>query len=210
MGKGFKQVILRGKAPENRDAQRDAVVRCVNKPVLIHEGKTFQAEKLLYLPLVRAQMIQIAQIVLIHQAEGNLNGVYAVVQVILNDLLPTACQLLQIQQADGTRRFGSVPVRDPAHHERAADQDGSKDDDAANDYRRQTAFSAFVFMVAFSLCFVHPEDAAFQILRFRRGGKDGMVAALRPVIHLEQMHPRVAGGGENNLFELPRQHVLAA
>ena len=54
------------------------------------------------------------------------------------------------------------------------------------------------------------ENAAFQILGFRRGGEDGMIPALGAVFHLEQLHMGVPGGGQHHVLKLPGQHVLAA
>ena len=52
------------------------------------------------------------------------------------------------------------------------------------------------------------EDAAFEVLRFRRGRQNRMVAPLRAVLDLTQLHMRIVRRVADNLHERIRQNVL--
>ena len=54
------------------------------------------------------------------------------------------------------------------------------------------------------------EDAAFEVLRFRRGRQNRMVAPLRAVLDLTQLHMRIVRRVADNLHERIRQNVLRA
>ena len=54
------------------------------------------------------------------------------------------------------------------------------------------------------------EDAAFEVLRFRRGRQNRMVAPLRAVLDLSQLHMRIVRRIADNMHERIRQNVLRA
>ena len=71
-------------------------------------------------------------------------------------------------------------------------------------------FSVFLLFELYLPKFLlfHAIDAALQILCFRRGGQDGMVAALGAVFHLHKAGVTVLRGIQNHLLEGLRQHML--
>ena len=83
-----------------------ALVRRIDQPVRIHEGEAFQVEKLLHVPLIGAHMLKIAQILRFDHADGDADDIDVVVQIVLDDLLAPADQLVQIQRL--TERAASM------------------------------------------------------------------------------------------------------
>ena len=104
----------------------------VDHAVFVDEREALQMEQLFHLRLICLQVYFILQIVLRQQTDRCVDDVDVVVQVLLEDLRAPACQLVQIQFADGTRGFDRIFLRAAVHQDRAEDQDRGHEDAACD------------------------------------------------------------------------------
>ena len=104
----------------------------VDKAGFIHEGESFKVEQLPHLHLEFLEVFRIAQVFLGQQADGYVHYLYVVVQVVFHDLLSAACQLVEVQQADGADRLLGISAGAASHPNRAQNQ--YRDNNDAADY----------------------------------------------------------------------------
>ena len=113
---GFVRTIQRNFRLRKRCVVKGIIVnvvlcpqRGVNQSFGIDKGEFIQREELLHTPLIRRQPLHAAQILLIHQINGDVDGVNSLPQVFLHDLFPASCQFVQIEEADRVDRlFGAL------------------------------------------------------------------------------------------------------
>ena len=131
-------------ARHRRAVLADAFGRGVDISFLIYKGETFEIEKLFNLPLVASHMVQIAQVLVGQHPDGHIDHIDIVIQIILNNLLPAACQFIQVQVTDGFGSFRSVFMGAAGQQEHPADENAGQEDDA-DDRCQDCSVSAFLF-----------------------------------------------------------------
>ena len=106
----------------------------------IDERELVQVIQLPHAPLVFLQGSLAVQVVIGQEADSDIYVVDLAVQVVRDDLLSPAGQLIQIVIADGTDRILRILLRRVVHEQRSGDQYGQQDYSAYHDCNGYTLF----------------------------------------------------------------------
>ena len=96
--------------------------RGIDQAIGINESKLVQCIEPFHAGLISLQVFCVAQVVLIHEIDGDAHLLNVALQVVFYHLLPAACQFVKIQKADRAYGFLRAPSRISPHPDRSADQ----------------------------------------------------------------------------------------